>query len=102
GKGGATLAGTLLALAPSLLLIALGAWFAVSMLTGFVGLATTVGAYAVAVAAVSQAPASVALYAVAMAVLVAWAHRGNFARMRARTEPRLQRLWLLRPRGRGR
>ena len=102
GKGGATLAGTLLALAPGLLLVALAAWFAVAMLTGFVGLATTAAAYAVAIAAVSQAPISVALYAIAMAAVVAWAHRGNFARMRARTEPRLQKLWLLRPRERGR
>ena len=102
GKGGATLAGTLLALAPFLLLVALAAWLAVAMLTGFVGLATTAGAYAVAIAAISQAPASVALYAIAVAALVAWAHRGNFARMRARTEPRLQKLWLLRPRVRGR
>ena len=102
GKGGATLAGTLLALAPVLFLIALTAWFVVAMLTGFVWLATTAAAYAVAIAAVSQAPASVALYAIAMAALVAWAHRGNFARMRARKEPRLQKLWLLRPRERGR
>lgn len=101
GKGGATLAGTLLALEPVLLLVALAAWFAVAMLTGFVGLATTAAAYAAAIAAVSQAPLSVALFAIAMAALVAWAHRGNFARMRARTEPRLQKLWLLRPRERG-
>lgn len=104
GKGGATLAGTLLALAPGLLLVALAAWFAVSMLTGFVGLATTTAACAVAIASLLRESASLPLeaYAIAMAALVAWAHRGNFARMRARTEPRLQKLWLLRPRERGR
>jgi acyl phosphate:glycerol-3-phosphate acyltransferase len=102
GKGGATLAGTLLALAPVTLLVALGAWFAVALLSGYVGLATTMAAIAAAAAAAQLAPASGALvaYGLAMAALVAWAHRGNFARMRAGTEPHLQRLWLLRPRGR--
>src|SRR5687768_12711045 len=104
GKGGATLAGTLLALAPGLLLIALAAWLAVAMLTGFVGLATTAAAYSVAIASLLQESISMQLevYTIAMAALVAWAHRGNFARMRSRTEPRLQKLWLLRPREHGR
>ena len=104
GKGGATLAGTLLALAPGLLLIALAAWLAVAMLTGFVGLATTAAAYSVAIASLLQESISMPLevYTIAMAALVAWAHRGNFARMRSRTEPRLQKLWLLRPREHGR
>jgi len=101
GKGGATLAGTLIALAPMLLAIALTAWVAVLLLTAFVGLATTVAAVTVAIAAFLSPRASVALaaYAIAMAALVAFAHRGNFARMRAGTEPRMLKLWLFRPRG---
>jgi glycerol-3-phosphate acyltransferase PlsY len=101
GKGGATLAGTLLALAPVLLLVALVAWFVVVMLSGYVGLATTAAAIAAAIGAAKLAPPSGALvaYTLAMASLVAFAHRGNFARMRTGTEPRQESLWLLKPRG---
>jgi len=34
-------------------------------------------------------------FGVAVAVLVAFTHRANLARMRAGTEPRARRLWLL-------
>jgi acyl phosphate:glycerol-3-phosphate acyltransferase len=101
GKGGATLAGTLLAFSPALLVVALAAWFAAMLLFGYVGLATTAAAIAAAIGATQLTPASGALvaYGFAMAVLVAWAHRGNIARIRAGTEPREKRLWLLKPRG---
>jgi glycerol-3-phosphate acyltransferase PlsY len=100
GKGAATLAGTLLALAPVLLAIALAAWFAVALIAGYVGLATMVAAIAAAVAAAASdlAPASLVAYLAAMAALIAFAHRGNIERMRLRTEPRMEKLWLLRPR----
>ena len=100
GKGGATLAGTLMALAPMLLAIAVTAWVAILLLTAFVGLATTLAAVTVAIAAFFSPRASLALaaYAIAMAALVAFAHRGNFARMRAGIEPRVLKLWLFRPR----
>lgn len=104
GKGGATLAGVLLALAPVSLAVALAAWFLVVLLTGYVGLATVTAAVTVAAAtgfAPSAANAWLA-FTVAAALLVAWAHRGNLARVRAGTEPRLQKLWLFRPREPGR
>jgi len=98
GKGAATLAGTLLALAPSLFAVALVAWFAVVMLFGFVGLATMAATLAAAVVswAAPHASGPVPAYALAMAALVAWAHRGNLARMRAGSEPRMEKLWLFR------
>jgi glycerol-3-phosphate acyltransferase PlsY len=37
-------------------------------------------------------------FAAAMAALVVFAHRSNIGRMNAGTEPRMNRLWLLRPR----
>jgi glycerol-3-phosphate acyltransferase PlsY len=100
GKGAATLAGTLLALAPVLLAIALAAWLAVAMIAGYVGLATMAAALAAAIAAAASdsAPASLVVYLAAMALLVAFAHRGNIERIRSRTEPRIEKLWLLRPR----
>ena len=102
GKGGATLAGTLFAFSPALLAVALGGWFAAMFLFGYVGVATTAAAAAAAVGATQLAPVSAALvaYGFAMAVLVAYAHRSNFSRIRAGTEPREQRLWLLKPRRR--
>lgn len=101
GKGGATLAGSLFALSPMLLAVALGAWFAVAALSGFVGLATVSAAAAPAIAAgwpPVESPALLA-FTIAMTALVAWAHRVNFARIRAGEEPRAMRLWLFRPRG---
>jgi glycerol-3-phosphate acyltransferase PlsY len=102
GKGGATLAGGLLALAPVPFAAALGAWFAVAAFCGFVGLATVMAAAAAAIAAGWPPVASCALLAftLAMTALVAFAHRDNFARMRSGTEPRAMRLWLFRSRDR--
>jgi glycerol-3-phosphate acyltransferase PlsY len=104
GKGGATLAGALIALAPMLLVIAVAAWLLVAMFTGFAGLATITAAVSVAVAVwlSPQATGALVAFALAMAALVVFAHRGNLARMRAGSEPRLEKLWLLRPRGRAR
>jgi glycerol-3-phosphate acyltransferase PlsY len=101
GKGGATLAGTLLAFSPALLVIAIAAWFVAMLLFGYVGLATTVAAVAAAIGATRLMPVSGALIACffAIAALVAFAHRGNLARIRAGTEPREKGLWLLKPRG---
>ncbi len=100
GKGGATLAGTLLALEPVLLAVAVGAWFAAVAFAGFVGLATTSAAAATAIAAGWPPVESWPLLAftLAMTALVAFAHRDNFTRIRAGTEPRATKLWLFRPR----
>jgi glycerol-3-phosphate acyltransferase PlsY len=100
GKGGATLVGALLALAPMIVAIVLAVWFAVVMLTGLVGLATMTAAVCVPIAIWVLGPAGEPLltFAVAMAALVVFAHRSNIGRMNAGTEPRMNRLWLLRPR----
>ena len=100
GKGGATLIGTLLALAPVLAAVAAAAWFVVVMLTGFIGLATIAGATSVpvAIALTGAGIGPLCGFSLAMTALIAWAHRGNIARMRAGTEPRSNRLWLFRPR----
>jgi glycerol-3-phosphate acyltransferase PlsY len=97
GKGGATLAGALLALSPVMLGVAVAAWLAFVILFGFVGLATVAAAIAVPVAA-ALAPATLLAFGVAASALVTFAHRGNLARIRAGTEPRADKLWLFRPR----
>jgi len=100
GKGGATLIGTLVALAPATVPVALAAWLAVAMLSGFAGLATMTAAATVPVAAQLFHPGARPLLALAlaMAAFIVWTHRSNIARMRSGTEARLGRLWLLRPR----
>jgi acyl phosphate:glycerol-3-phosphate acyltransferase len=102
GKGVATLVGVLFGVSPLLLLVVLLVWLVVVSLFGFVGLASIVAASSIPVfVAVSgvQPQSPLLAFGVAMTAFVAFTHRSNIARMRAGTEPRARRLWLL---GRGR
>jgi glycerol-3-phosphate acyltransferase PlsY len=102
GKGAATLVGVLAGVAPKLLVPVLLAWFAVVTLTGYVGLATIVAAWAFAAAAVIMGAGSpLVAFGAAMAAFVTYTHRSNLARMRQGTENRARRLWLLKPRSVG-
>jgi glycerol-3-phosphate acyltransferase PlsY len=68
------------------------------VLFGFVSLGSIVAALSIAVvvAATGMQPyAPLLSFGVAVALLVAFTHRSNLARMRAGTEPRARRLWLL-------
>ena len=97
GKGVATLVGAALGLDPWFLLPMLATWLVAVILFGFVGLASMLGALALAVAgAVGAGEARVPLvtFGVLSALLIAFTHRSNIARMRAGTEPRARRLWL--------
>ncbi len=105
GKGAATLIGAVAVLQPLALLPAVALWLVTVMLTGYVGLGTILACAALPVAFASlggaQATPLVA-FGLAMAAFIAWTHRANIARMRAGTENRARRLWLLRPRDAGR
>lgn len=100
GKGGATLAGTLLVLAPAVVPVALAGWLLIILLTGFVGLATMTAAASIPLAlwllGLQMQP--LLAFAIAMAAFLIWTHRSNIGRMKDGTEPRLTGLWLLRPR----
>ena len=101
GKGAATLVGVLLGLKPMALLPVLAVWLAVVMLSGFVGLATMLATatFPAYVAATSpEASAALLSFGCAMLFFVCYTHRSNIERMRAGTEHRAQRLWLLRKR----
>ncbi len=92
GKGVATAAGAYAVLAP----LATAAAFAVFALalavTRFVSLGSVLGALALPIAVGLLGPdRRTAVAAGAIAALITWRHRGNFARMRAGTEPRLSR-----------
>jgi acyl phosphate:glycerol-3-phosphate acyltransferase len=73
-------------------------WLLAVILLGFVGLASILGALTFAVAAGtsgSQPRLPMLTFAVLSAILIAFTHRANLTRMRAGTEPRARRLWLL-------
>lgn len=98
GKGVATLVGAVLGASPLLLVPMLAVWLLAVILFGFVGLASILGAVTFAVtAAASGVPARGPLlaFAACSAVLIAFTHRANIARMLAGAEPRARRLWLL-------
>lgn len=97
GKGVATLVGVVLGLDAWLLIPMLLTWLAVVMVFGFVGLGSMLGALALVVAGAlgSWEPrAPLVTFGVLAALLIAFTHRSNIARMRAGTEPRAMRLWL--------
>jgi glycerol-3-phosphate acyltransferase PlsY len=94
GKGGATAAGLVLYLAPTVGVAVIGVWLAIVLLTGFVGLATiSAGAAAVAVVWFTRLPDEPGLFAFAVctAALLIYTHRGNIRRMVNGTEPRFTR-----------
>lgn len=100
GKGGATLVGALLVLAPVVVPVAITGWLLIILLTGYVGLATVIAAAMVPIAlwlCGLQSP-PLLVFAMAMAAFLVSTHRSNIGRMKGGTEPRLTSLWLLRPR----
>lgn len=99
GKGAATLLGVMLGLQPLAALVLLLVWLAVLLGTGYVGLATMVAAISFPIYAwFNLHSITLMIFGVAMALFVVFTHRSNLARMRAGTENRSTRLWLLRPR----
>jgi glycerol-3-phosphate acyltransferase PlsY len=99
GKGAATLIGTLIILAPKLIIGVLLVWAWMLVMTGYVGLATMTAATALPVwLAVTRLPDDQPLfiYLAVMAGFVIYWHRSNIARMRAGNEHRNTRVMLFR------
>ena len=96
GKGMATLVGAVLGVSPWLLVPMIVIWLVTVMISGFVGLASILASGALAVAlVVTNAAAPLKAFGIAAALLVLFTHRSNIVRMRAGTESRARRLWLL-------
>jgi glycerol-3-phosphate acyltransferase PlsY len=90
GKGVATALGAFSVLAPIATAAALVVFALVVAVTRFVSLGSVLGAATLPVAIARYGPQGrAAAAAFAIFLLIAWRHRGNFARMRAGTEPRL-------------
>jgi len=79
-----------------LLLPMIVTWLATVMICGFVGLASITASLALVVALVATgASLPLRVFGIAAALFVLFTHRSNIARMRAGTESRARRLWLL-------
>ncbi|MEZ5459540.1 MAG: glycerol-3-phosphate 1-O-acyltransferase PlsY [Steroidobacteraceae bacterium] len=101
GKGAATVVGAVAGLVPAALPLMVLVWLAVILVLGYVSLATMTAAallplVQLVVGAVPRGP--LLLFSLAVAAFVIYTHRSNIARLRAGTEPRARRLWLLAPR----
>ena len=102
GKGVATMVGAVLGLEAWLLVPMLLTWFAAVMLGGFVGLASMVAAAslpACTLFAGLEPRVPLLTFGLVTTLIILFTHRTNIARMRAGTEPRARRLWLLGRRG---
>jgi glycerol-3-phosphate acyltransferase PlsY len=96
GKGVATLIGAALGISISLLVPMVLSWLIAVILFGFVSVGSMLGAVALAVTiAVRQLGTPLLTFGILSALLILYAHRANLARLRAGTEPRARRLWLL-------
>lgn len=100
GKGAATLIGTLVIVAPKLIIGVLLVWGWVVVMTGYVGLATMTAASALPVwLGFKHLPDNQPLfiYLVVMAAFVIYWHRANIQRMRKGAEHRNIKLMLFKP-----
>ena len=92
GKGVATAVGAYAVLAPAATAAAVAVFAVVVSATRFVSAGSVIGAAALPFAVLLLGPGGRAAgAAAAIGLLIAWRHRGNFARMRAGTEPRVGR-----------
>jgi glycerol-3-phosphate acyltransferase PlsY len=93
GKGVATAAGVVLALAPAALGISAAVWVAVLTATGFVSLASILGAVVFPVSVRMLYPTSVYVFwaGVGLAAFIVFTHRTNIGRLFAGTENRFGR-----------
>lgn len=89
GKGVATFLGVLAALSWPLGLAACATWVAVAMAFRYSSLAGLLAAGLAPLWAVLLGRSDLLVLSIALALLVLWRHRGNVARLRAGTEPRI-------------
>ncbi|HEX5385382.1 MAG TPA: glycerol-3-phosphate 1-O-acyltransferase PlsY [Gemmatimonadales bacterium] len=93
GKGVATAAGVVLALAPWALLAVLVVWAAIVRFTGYVSLGSVVSAalFPLAAFVIHSTRGPVLLAEIALALFIIWKHRTNLRRLAAGTENRFGR-----------
>ena len=101
GKGAATFVGTLVFIAPTLIIGILLVWATVVILTGYVGLATMTAATAmplwVAITGLDLDRQPLFIYLAVIAGCIIYWHRSNIQRMRDGVENRNEKLMLFKP-----
>lgn len=95
GKGAATLVGALAVLWPAGLLTVLAVWLLGLAASGYVGLSTVLAVSGLVQLALSTGGGWRLAFAASAALLLLITHRANLARLRARTEPRYERVRVL-------
>ena len=104
GKGAATFIGTLVFIAPTLIIGVLVVWATVVVLTGYVGLATMTAATAlplwVAATGLDLDKQPLFIYLAVIAGCIIFWHRSNIQRMRDGVENRNEKLMLFKPKNR--
>ena len=104
GKGAATFVGTLVFIAPTLIIGVLVVWATVVVLTGYVGLATMTAATAlplwVAATGLDLDKQPLFIYLAVIAGCIIYWHRSNIQRMRDGVENRNEKLMLFKPKNR--
>lgn len=91
GKGVATSAGVLIAVAPIAAAVGAGTWLLAVLVSRKVSVASIAAALSVPLAgfAVVSTDPALLIFLVLMAVFVVWAHRSNIRRLRAGEEPKI-------------
>jgi len=96
GKGVATLLGVVLGIDAWLIVPMILVWLVTVILTGFVSLGSILASIALAAGlALSHPTAPLVTFGILAVLLVTFTHRANIARLRAGSESRAMRLWLL-------
>lgn len=89
GKGVATALGIVLAVSWPIALALLGVWAVVLAVSRISSLSSLAAVVAAVPAALLLGQSALVPLMIAMALLIVWKHRGNLARLRAGTEPRV-------------
>lgn len=93
GKGVATLVGSVVAIAPSVILLCFGVWLVVFILTNYVSLASMCAGVSFPIFILTSPRTndniSLIIFSFAVAVLLIWTHRKNISRLRAGTESKI-------------
>ena len=93
GKGVATAGGVFLGLAPIAFVISLAVWVLVLLVSGYVSLASLIGASSLAIALIATRglASPLGVLGIVLAAFVFWTHRANIGRLRRGEEHRFGR-----------
>ena len=93
GKGVATLVGSVIAIAPSIILLCFGVWLVIFLLFNYVSLASMCAGVSfpifILVSPKTHDNLTLIIFSFLVAILLIWTHRKNISRLRAGTESKI-------------